>query len=121
MDASGELRAPAKRLTADGPVAADEAQRLRAAVDRLTADLERSQARFRDIIDRNADAIIVIDRGGVVRFANRMATTLFGAERGSLGLVIALQVVSVRQFLIGAPTEFGVVVAQHGDEGIIGP
>lgn len=84
MDASGELRAPAKRLTADGPVAADEAQRLRAAVDRLTADLERSQARFRDIIDRNADAIIVIDRGGVVRFANRMATTLFGAERGSL-------------------------------------
>jgi signal transduction histidine kinase len=84
MDASGEVRTEAKRRTADAPGAGDEAQRLRSELDRVTDSLERSEARFRDVIERNADAIIVVDRTGVVRFANRMAGKLFGAERGAL-------------------------------------
>jgi signal transduction histidine kinase len=39
--------------------------------------LEESEARFRDIIERNADAIVVVDQAGVVRFANYEAARLF--------------------------------------------
>lgn len=49
-----------------------------------TAALAASEARFRDVIEQNADAIIVIDRAGVVRFANVMATRLFGGRRSAL-------------------------------------
>ncbi len=83
MDASGEVASTVHRLTSER-VPEDEPPRLRAERDRLLRDLERSQARFRDVIERNADAIIVIDRSGVVRFANRMAETLFSADLGSL-------------------------------------
>ena len=43
-----------------------------------TRQLAESEARFRDIIERNADAIIVVDTDGVVRFANDKAAELFG-------------------------------------------
>jgi signal transduction histidine kinase len=57
-------------LTGEHPSLAEETQRLR-------EQLQRSEARFRDVIDRNADAIVVVDANGVVRFANRMATRFF--------------------------------------------
>jgi signal transduction histidine kinase len=50
----------------------------------LRRELERSEARFRDVIERNADAIVVVDEDGVVRFVNGAATKLFGASRGQL-------------------------------------
>jgi signal transduction histidine kinase len=69
---------------ADGVVPRDasplvQAALVRAAVERrrLAEELERSEARFRDVIERNADAIVVVDREGVVRFANGMAAELF--------------------------------------------
>jgi len=40
--------------------------------------LQRSEARFRTIIARNADAIVIVDRGGIIRFVNPAAETLFG-------------------------------------------
>ena len=40
-------------------------------------ELAESEARFRDIIERNADAIIVVDQDGVIRFANSRACQLF--------------------------------------------
>jgi len=43
-----------------------------------TRQLARSEARFRDVIDRNADAIFVVGRDGSIRFANRAAEQLFG-------------------------------------------
>ena len=46
--------------------------------------LEESEARFRDIIERNADAIVVVDRAGVVRFANEAASRLFGQPADKL-------------------------------------
>ena len=53
-------------------------------IERLTRDLQESDARFRDVIERNADAIVVVDREGVVRFANAMAERLFDRGRGDL-------------------------------------
>src|ERR1044071_9021591 len=53
-------------------------------LERRTRALERSEARFRDVIERNADAIVVVDRRGVIRFANATAATLFGRPREAL-------------------------------------
>jgi signal transduction histidine kinase len=50
----------------------------------LRRELERSEARFRDVIERNADAIVVVDETGVVRFVNSAATKLFGASQDQL-------------------------------------
>jgi signal transduction histidine kinase len=50
----------------------------------LRARLERSEARFRDVIEHNADAIMVVDPEGVVRFANGVAAELFGRPRDEL-------------------------------------
>ena len=46
--------------------------------------LAQAEARFRAVIERNADAIIVIDRGGLVRFANDAALNLFGRSADEL-------------------------------------
>jgi signal transduction histidine kinase len=54
---------------------------LTAEVERLTLELAQSEARFRDIIERNADAIVVVDREGVIRFVNDQAVKLFGRKR----------------------------------------
>src|SRR5688572_19076032 len=71
-------------LTAERARLADEAQRLRQELDRRTTALDRSEARFRDVIERNADAIVVVDGDGLIRFTNAMATKLFGGTRAQL-------------------------------------
>jgi signal transduction histidine kinase len=62
------------------------AERTRLANDlrRAKVDLEQSARRFRDVIERNADAIVVVDQDGAIRFANSMASKLFGASREDL-------------------------------------
>ncbi len=45
---------------------------------RLRAELQADQARLRKIIIQNADGIIIVGRGGVVRFINPAAEALFG-------------------------------------------
>lgn len=55
-----------------------------AEVQRLTDELRQSEARFRDVIEQNADAIVVVDTEGVIRFANHEACRLFGADRAEL-------------------------------------
>lgn len=50
----------------------------------LARRLRRGEARFRELIERNADAIVVVDRGGIVRFANPAAARLFGRDRVAL-------------------------------------
>ena len=45
-----------------------------------TQALQASEERFRDIIEQNADAIVVVDRSGKVRFVNPAAESLFGRE-----------------------------------------
>jgi PAS domain-containing protein len=76
--------AGAPSLTGERAHLADEAQRLQHELDRRTQALERSEARFRDVIERNADAIVVVDGDGLIRFTNAMATKLFGGTRAEL-------------------------------------
>lgn len=55
-----------------------------AELEQRTRELEHSRSRFRDVIERNADAIVVVDREGGIRFANPMAAELFRTPRESL-------------------------------------
>jgi signal transduction histidine kinase len=71
-------------LTAEQERLAEDLRDVRRALERRTRELERSEARFRDVIERNADAIVVVDQAGVVRFANSAASRLFGAPRAQL-------------------------------------
>jgi signal transduction histidine kinase/PAS domain-containing protein len=50
----------------------------------LAEALARSEARFRDVIERNADAIVVVDREGVIQFANAMAGEVFDCAPDAL-------------------------------------
>jgi PAS domain S-box-containing protein len=45
---------------------------------------EQAEQRFRDIIEYNADGIIVVDTGGSVRFVNKAAEVLFGRTKDAL-------------------------------------
>ncbi|MDB4875537.1 MAG: sensor protein [Gemmatimonadetes bacterium] len=57
---------------------------LRLRLEACDAALAESEARFRNVIDRNADAIVVVGLDGVVQYANDMADRLFGVEPGQL-------------------------------------
>lgn len=75
-----------------------ELARLRAERARLQRQLEErsrelvahahaladSEARFRDVIERNADAIVVVDREGDIQFANGAACRIFNSTREAL-------------------------------------
>ena len=47
-------------------------------LERRGRELQAAEARFRNLIARNADAIVVVDHRGVVRFGNPAAEALFG-------------------------------------------
>jgi signal transduction histidine kinase len=59
-------------------------EELTAELERRTSELERSERRFLDIVEHNADAIIVVDDGGVIRFANPVARSMFARRRADL-------------------------------------
>src|SRR3954466_622400 len=84
MGASIEIQARLIDLSAEQARLADELRRVERELEARTRDLGRSTARFRDVIERNADAIVVVDGEGVIRFANAMATKLFDADRRDL-------------------------------------
>ncbi len=67
-----------------------------ARIARLTAELHNSEARFRAVIERNADAIVVIG-SELILFANDAAADLFG---------------QTRETLIGRPFGFPVVAGE---------
>src|SRR3954466_9663815 len=46
-------------------------------IEECEAALEESEARFRNIIDNNGDAIVVVGTDGVVRYANAAAERMF--------------------------------------------
>ena len=59
---------------------------IRYALERKRADeaLRASEARFHKLIDNNADAVVVVDRDGRVRFANPAAELAFGVKAQDL-------------------------------------
>ncbi|MBV9894948.1 MAG: PAS domain S-box protein [Chloroflexi bacterium] len=71
----------------------------------LARELEATREQLRNLIERNADAIVVVDQNGVVRFANPAAERLFRQSR---------------QELIGAPLGMPVVVGEITEVDIVG-
>ncbi len=59
-------------------VMAEDQARLREELERRTHELRTTQEQLRNLIERNADAIVVIDSHGLVRFVNPAAEQLFG-------------------------------------------
>lgn len=83
-----DRRAPAELQVVQG------LREQRREVDRLARQLERSEARFRDVIERNADALLVVDGDGIIRFANQMAVRIFGKHRDELvGSILGFPIV----------------------------
>lgn len=62
----------------------DDAATTREELDRRARALEASEARFRNLIMRNADAIIVVDGHGLIRFVNPAVEALFRRRAGDL-------------------------------------
>lgn len=53
-------------------------------VETLLQQLRASEERFRSIIDKSADAILILDHQGVIRFANPESGNLFGRSPAEL-------------------------------------
>lgn len=71
----------------------------------LARELEATREQLRNLIERNADAIVVVDQSGVVRFANPAAEQLFRQSA---------------QELVGAPLGMPVVVGEITEVDIVG-
>ena len=70
----------------------------------LLSELRESEARFREVIERNADAILVVDGEGVVCYANPMAERLFArADEELVGTALGFPIVA------GETTELDVI------------
>ena len=60
-----------------------ERHRLRTESERYLAQMQASEARFRAVIEHNADAMIVVDANGKVLLSNPAAGALFGHKNGT--------------------------------------
>lgn len=79
----------------------------------LRDELVASEARFRDVIERNADAIVVVDGNGEVLYANPMAERLFGrAGEDLVGSPLGFPVVAGETTELDVLTQAGPRVAE---------
>ncbi|NUQ63149.1 MAG: response regulator [Pirellulales bacterium] len=81
----------------------------------LQRALEASEARFRAVVDRSADGVVVVDFDGIIRFINPAAADLFGRARGVLlgeRLPVPVPVGEAAQIDLGASREGGCEVAE---------
>jgi signal transduction histidine kinase len=72
----------------------------------LARELEATREQLRNLIERNADAIVVTDGSGLVRFVNPAAERLFGRSAADL---------------VGTPLGMPVVVGETTEIDILGP
>ncbi|MGC9400217.1 MAG: PAS domain-containing protein [Anaerolineae bacterium] len=90
-----------------GALKQQEITALRSALADAQTALEACEARFRNIINRSADGILIVDTEGIVRFANPAAETLLARPVESLkGVAFGFPVVA------GETTEIDLV---YGD------
>ena len=77
------LKEKSKGGTGDkAPVRVDKKHEfLEKSLKKTKAELKASEERFKNIIEKNADGIIVIDSDGVVHFINPASEDLFGLEK----------------------------------------
>lgn len=66
------------------PGAGTKYELLEKSLKKVKAELKASEERFRNIIEKNADGIIVIDIDGVVHFINPAGEELFGLKKKDL-------------------------------------
>ena len=57
----------------DSPTEGQKGERPQAALDRVTRELAAAETRFFNIIGKNADSILIVNREGGVSFANPAA------------------------------------------------
>jgi signal transduction histidine kinase/CheY-like chemotaxis protein len=82
-------------------------------LDQRTLELKTSEERFRNLIVRNADGIIIVDREGVISFINPAAESLFNQPASSLlGSVFGFPLVA------GETTEIDIL--RSGGENAVG-
>ena len=53
-------------------------------VAELTQALEASEARFHNVVTQSLDGLIIVDQGGLIRFANPAAAAFFGRTQADL-------------------------------------
>lgn len=73
--------------SAPGPNAPADDTRLIALeeqLERRSAELAESEARFRNIVERTEDCIVIVDSAGTVRFANPGAERMFARSAAEL-------------------------------------
>jgi signal transduction histidine kinase len=58
----------------------EQLARAKAYIESCEAALEESEARFRNVIERNPDAIVIVGQDGLVKYANKKAGETFGLE-----------------------------------------
>jgi PAS domain S-box-containing protein len=61
-----------------------ELQQMERAMEQLKRDLKASESRFRNVIEKNADGIAIVNKGGLVCFANPSAEALFNCKAEEL-------------------------------------
>src|SRR6476469_6699641 len=87
------------------PMSQSEASAVARSPAELLDELRASEARFREVIERNADAIVVVDGDGTVLYANPMAERLFARDGAELvGTALGFPIVA------GETTELDVVL-----------
>lgn len=84
----------------------NDLQGLNSELRRQARRLEASQANYRALLENSSDAMVVIDRGGVVRYVNSAAEDLF---------------VRAREEFVGRPFDFLVVGGQNKEVDIERP
>src|SRR4051812_981760 len=70
--------------TADRSQPENQLAAARRHIEACEAALEESEARFRNIIDNNGDAIVVVSSDGIVRYANAAAGRMFQRQPSEL-------------------------------------
>ncbi|MEG4025861.1 PAS domain S-box protein [Microcoleus sp. S13C4] len=61
-----------------------EMQQMERAMEQLQQDLKASESRFRNVIEKNADGIAIVNKQGLVCFANQSAEALFNCRAEEL-------------------------------------
>ena len=61
-----------------------ELQQMERAMEQLKQDLKASESRFRNAIEKNADGIAIVNKRGLVCFANQSAEALFNCKAEEL-------------------------------------
>jgi len=61
-----------------------ERHRLRVELKRMSTELEKSETRFRDLIERSSDGILIVDSDGVIQYVNTAAESIFGRKSNEL-------------------------------------